>query len=298
MWCRPLQARFLCAFALVLLHVQGAAVAPVSQIALAFVSTGPFSPALAPVSRRHRPRHQGGANAPCSKRQTCARAAAREDSGNLLLGLRAEASPNADSAAPRERACGLGLTILPDPDREGKLVVTAVSPYSFAKQAGCQVGDVLITLDGQDARDITAQALFQKLVGAKDSTIVMLLRTPAGKEKMLTLTRTIPPPRILRRSEDYSNLAPAFMLTGEWEKVLSWSESDLEIAMLKEEPDLKAAAAFAMQGGEAREELGQRESAIQMFQQVWKYMDVAKQIDLQILSVFLKDRDSIWHLRF
>ena len=38
---------------------------------------------------------------------------------------------------PRERAVGLGVTILPSPERQGpyKLVVTAVSPYSFAKQS-------------------------------------------------------------------------------------------------------------------------------------------------------------------
>jgi len=166
---------------------------------------------------------------------------------------------------------------LPDPEREGpyKLVVTAVSPYSFAKQADCHVGDVLLNLDGQDVGDISVQMLFQKLIGSVGSSVIMLFQNPNGKQKMVTLKRTIPPPRILRRSEDYSNLGPAYKLTSEWDKALSYSEGDLERSMLKDPPDLKAAAAFATQSGEAREELGQREFAVQMFQQAINMARVA-----------------------
>jgi hypothetical protein len=53
------------------------------------------------------------------------------------------------------------------------------------------------------------------------------------------------------------------------------SDSDLEIAMLKDPPDLKAAAAFALLAGEARAALGQREAAIQMFQQAINMARVA-----------------------
>ena len=115
---------------------------------------------------------------------------------------RAQESLSTGRIAPRERACGLGLTILPNPDLEGpyKLAVTAVSPYSFAKQAGCQIGDVLLRLDRQDMRDVSVHTLFQSLVGAVNSSVVMLLQTPSGREKMVTLRRTIPPPRILRRA--------------------------------------------------------------------------------------------------
>lgn len=120
----------------------------------------------------------------------------------LLMQSRAQESLSTGRIAPRERACGLGLTILPNPDLEGpyKLAVTAVSPYSFAKQAGCQIGDVLLRLDRQDMRDVSVHTLFESLVGAVNSSVVMLLQTPSGREKMVTLRRTIPPPRILRRA--------------------------------------------------------------------------------------------------
>jgi hypothetical protein len=49
--------------------------------------------------------------------------------------------------------------------------------------------------------------------------------------------------------------------------VLSYSESDLANAMAREEPDLKAAAFFALMCGEAREALGEHEAAVQLFQQ-------------------------------
>jgi C-terminal processing protease CtpA/Prc len=127
------------------------------------------------------------------------------------------AAPQSASQAI-QRACGLGLTVLPDPDCAGPypLVVTAVSPYSFAKQVGCGLGDVVKRIDGIDTRGMPLPTLFQKLVGAVDSSVVLLLETVNGKQKMVTLRRTIPPPRILRRAEDYSNLGAAYALAGEW----------------------------------------------------------------------------------
>jgi hypothetical protein len=127
-------------------------------------------------------------------------------------------SAAAPQAQAMQRACGLGLTVLPDPDCAGPypLVITAVSPYSFAKQVGCGLGDVVKRIDGIDTRGMPLPTLFQKLVGAVDSSVVLLLETVNGKQKMVTLRRTIPPPRILRRAEDYSNLAAAYALAGEW----------------------------------------------------------------------------------
>jgi len=57
--------------------------------------------------------------------------------------------------------------------------------------------------------------------------------------------------------------------------VLSYSESDLDSAMAREEPDLKAAAFFALMCGEAREALGEHEAALQLFQQAINIARVA-----------------------
>ena len=148
--------------------------------ALAFlaqpVSRGPFCSPASPLVAHF-----------SSRRGLCA--SARTPRTAFVHGIFASApaaagTPMAETTR-QERACGLGLTILPDPsggDGPPKMVVMAVSPYSFAKQAGCRVGDVLIKLDGEDCRGITLPTLFEKLVGAVDSPVVLLLQTPNKQE--------------------------------------------------------------------------------------------------------------------
>ena len=150
-----------------------------------------------------------------------------KDADNPIVG--ALAPPRVDGAATPDaserRACGLGVTILPDPAREGpySLVVMAVSPYSFAKQAGVREGDVLRALDGHDVAHMPLPLLFQKLVGAVDSSVVLNLEA-AGRAKMVTLRRAIPPARLLRRAAErgFSNLGAAAKLSGDWEKTLHY----------------------------------------------------------------------------
>ena len=59
------------------------------------------------------------------------------------------------------------------------------------------------------------------------------------------------------------------------ERALTYCERDLEKAMLKDPPDLKAAAAFALTSGEARVVLRQRDAGILMFQQAINMARVA-----------------------
>ena len=103
------------------------------------------------------------------------------------------------------------------------MVVMAVSPYSFAKQAGVREGDVLRALDGHDVARMPLPLLFQKLVGAVDSSVVLNLEA-AGRAKMVTLRRAIPPARLLRRAAErgFSNLGAAAKLSGDWEKTLHY----------------------------------------------------------------------------
>jgi hypothetical protein len=233
------------------------------------VFAGRCLPASCPAAPPQR-RLPGAPAAPCRLKMTAG------DDGNLHRrpgdGTRSAAQDRKSGGEAPERAVGLGITMLPC---DGKITVTAVSPYSFAKQSGCQIGDVLVSIDGEDGGGMPVHTLFQKLVGAVDSTTVMLLETPNGKQKMVTLRRSTPPPRIMRRAEDYSLLGQAYQLSGDWDKALLYCERDLEKAMLKDPPDLKAAAAFATLSGEAREALGQRESAIEMFQQAINIARVA-----------------------
>ena len=70
-------------------------------------------------------------------------------------------------------------------------------------------------------------------------------------------------------------LGQAYKLSREWDRALLYCEKDLEQAMLKDPPDFKAAAAFATLSGEARQALGQRDSAVEMFQQAINIARVA-----------------------
>lgn len=78
---------------------------------------------------------------------------------------------------------GVGLR-----DSEQGMVVDEVMPYSSAQEAGIQVGDVLVGIDGQsvEGQDVTQAA--QRLRGEPDTTVVLTVRRQ-GEELSFTCTR-------------------------------------------------------------------------------------------------------------
>eukprot|EP00667_Euglena_gracilis_P015893 EG_transcript_16555 len=86
------------------------------------------------------------------------------------------------------RVPGVGLGLAPAADSDA-ITVVEVLPGGAAEGAGIRVGDVLVAVDGTPADGRTHWQLCQAIGGDADGAVTLLLRTPAGAERTLTLPR-------------------------------------------------------------------------------------------------------------
>jgi C-terminal processing protease CtpA/Prc len=109
---------------------------------------------------------------------------------------------------------------------EGEAVVTGFREQIIAKTSGIAIGDVIVKLDGEDARVLlqhprmavaaaTEQALYRTaaarmLAGPADSTATLVVRNSSGVEREIELPRTIriPPPALAQRTGEIVKILP------------------------------------------------------------------------------------------
>ena len=82
---------------------------------------------------------------------------------------------------------GIGITIQAEENEDGFLIV-GVTPGYPAEEAGLQVEDMVIRVDGQDVRDMTTEDV-RSLVRGEEGTSVSITVLRQGEEKTFTVMR-------------------------------------------------------------------------------------------------------------
>ncbi len=82
---------------------------------------------------------------------------------------------------------GIGVTVQPTDDNSG-LMVIAVQPGGPAEEAGVQVGDVIIQVDGESAQDRTVTEISAMIKG-EEGTVVSITVLRSGEGITMSMTR-------------------------------------------------------------------------------------------------------------
>lgn len=82
---------------------------------------------------------------------------------------------------------GIGVTVQPTDDNSG-LMVIAVQPGGPAEEAGVQVGDVIIQVDGESAQDRTVTEISAMIKG-EEGTVVSITVLRSGEGITMSITR-------------------------------------------------------------------------------------------------------------
>ncbi|EKX49030.1 hypothetical protein GUITHDRAFT_105111 [Guillardia theta CCMP2712] len=161
-----------------------------------------------------------------------------------------------------EDLCGIGLGFFPDDS--GRFMVTAVSPYTQARQCGVRAGDQIVKIDGEAIDEEDPLKVFRRVFDRKGSEVTLLFRSSSDLERMVTLKRQLNSLTTQSLQDAYSGLPGVLMDCGDWEKAMEYLREDMRVAMANE--DMKAAAVFSCQMGMVRRQLGKMEEASQNFQ--------------------------------
>jgi C-terminal processing protease CtpA/Prc len=95
------------------------------------------------------------------------------------------------SLLPRRGTVGVSFF----PDDEGRLVVSAVAPYTPAKRAGVRAGEVIVSVDGEMVGGGSPPRVFELLAGKEGTPVVVGIKSAAGTDKMITFLRSALPER-------------------------------------------------------------------------------------------------------
>jgi membrane-associated protease RseP (regulator of RpoE activity) len=74
--------------------------------------------------------------------------------------------------------------------RGSRTVVTGVSPWQPAEQAGIKVGDVIVSVDGRDVSALGPGGVTYLLTGPTGSATQVVVQTPGSPPRAVTLRRT------------------------------------------------------------------------------------------------------------
>jgi hypothetical protein len=88
----------------------------------------------------------------------------------------------------RSTAGGVGLYVA---RRGGALVVTAVAPWLPAEQAGFEVGDVLLAVDGKDVTRLGPRAALYLLWGSVGSDVELRVQRPGQAPRTIKTKRVL-----------------------------------------------------------------------------------------------------------
>ncbi len=101
------------------------------------------------------------------------------------------------------RYSGIGIEVRA---QEGKIAVQAIINDSPADQAGMNPGDVITSIDGQPIKGRFLPDAMDELLGPPDTTIDLIVLSPEGESRELTITRRyIVPPTLSFRLLEGSN---------------------------------------------------------------------------------------------
>lgn len=95
------------------------------------------------------------------------------------------------SLLPRRGTVGISFF----PDEEGRLVISAVAPYTPAKRAGVRAGEVIASVDGERVVGGSPPMVFELLAGEEGTTVVVGIKSAIGTDKMITFVRSALPER-------------------------------------------------------------------------------------------------------
>ena len=95
------------------------------------------------------------------------------------------------SLLPRRGTVGVSFF----PDDEGRLVISAVAPYTPAKRAGVRAGEVIVSVDGEMVGGGSPPRVFELLAGKEGTPVVVGIKSAVGTDKMITFLRSALPER-------------------------------------------------------------------------------------------------------
>ncbi len=91
-----------------------------------------------------------------------------------------------DNRAERDGFVGVGMTL---DFHDGAVRVASVLPETPAAQAGIQVADRIVAIDGAALAALTAEDVQQRLLGPKDSTVALEIARSGGDSRVTVVVR-------------------------------------------------------------------------------------------------------------
>eukprot|EP00960_Hanusia_phi_P028037 747175-Hanusia_phi.AAC.4 len=179
-----------------------------------------------------------------------------------------------------EELCGVGLGFFPDDS--GRFMVTAVSPYTQARQCGVRAGDQIVKIDGEAIDDVEALTVFRKVFSRKGTEVTFLFRSASNLQRMVTLKRESTALTAHVLPDVYSGLPSALMECGDWERAMHYLREDMKTAMAGE--DMRAAAVFCCQMGMVEKQLGLLDESSMKFQNAMNMARTAGDVRTEVVA--------------